>query len=138
MTDTNSRAEARGIWRLTVRDEFAAAHSLRNYGGKCEAVHGHNFQVAITVEGETLDPATEILVDFKELKQALKQVLQGLDHHMLNEAEPFLEANPSSENLARYIYRALVPTAEAHGVRMHEVTVSERGPQSATYREIPM
>ncbi|ABB38994.1 queuosine biosynthesis protein QueD [Oleidesulfovibrio alaskensis G20] len=126
----------KGIWRLTVRSDFAAAHSLRNYCGKCEALHGHNFGVEATVEGGILTPDTELLVDFKVLKNALKQVLDGLDHCVLNETPPFDTCNPSSENLARHIYRHMAPLVQPHGVRMHSVTVSEKQAQSATYMEV--
>ena len=123
------------IWRLAVRSEFAAAHALRHYKGKCESIHGHNFSVEAVVEGDTLTPDTELLADFSDLKKDLKTVLDTLDHKDLNTTPPFDMINPSSENLARYIYRMLAPLVEARGVRMREVTVSERGPQSATYME---
>lgn len=126
---------ARSIWRLAVRSEFAAAHALRCYKGKCESVHGHNFAAEAVVEGDTLTEGTELLVDFSDLKRDLADVLETLDHKLLNECPPFDVINPSSENLARYIYQALEPKMQARGVRMHAVTVSERGPQSATYME---
>ena len=123
------------LWRLAVRSEFAAAHALRHYKGKCEAVHGHNFSVEAVVEGETLSPDTELLADFSDLKRDLAAILETLDHKDLNQVPPFDRINPSSENLARYIYQAMDPLARKRGVRMREVTVSERGPQSATYME---
>lgn len=124
------------IWRLAVRSEFAAAHALRHYKGKCESVHGHNFDVEAVVEGDALTQDTELLADFSDLKKDLKAVLDTLDHRDLNATPPFDAINPSSENLARYIYQALAPLVELRGVRMREVTVSERGPQSATYMEM--
>ncbi|MGE4298440.1 MAG: 6-carboxytetrahydropterin synthase QueD [Desulfovibrionaceae bacterium] len=125
----------RGKWKLTVRAEFAASHSLRNYGGKCEALHGHNFGVELTVSGDRLAPDTDILVDFTVLKRDLKEVLDLLDHTHLNEVPPFDAVNPSSENLARFIYRTIRPRVEAAGARMESVTVAERAAQSATYWE---
>lgn len=124
------------LWRLTVRSEFAAAHALRHYKGKCEAIHGHNFSVEAVVEGSTLTEDTELLADFSDLKKDLAKVLETLDHKDLNAVPPFDSINPSSENLARYIYQALVPLVTLRGVCMYSVTVSERGPQSATYREL--
>ncbi len=124
-----------GKWRLTVRSDFAAAHSLRNYGGACEALHGHNFAVSMTVEGDRLAQETELLVDFKELKRLLAAVLDELDHKFLNAIEPFATRNPSSENLARHIYRHLKPGIAVLGVRLTEVTVSEKPAQSAAYSE---
>jgi 6-pyruvoyltetrahydropterin/6-carboxytetrahydropterin synthase len=124
------------FWQLTVRSEFSAAHALRHYQGKCENMHGHNFGVAVTVQGQTLDPKTEMLVDFKVLKTALKTVLEQLDHHILNDTPPFDIQNPSSENLSRYIWQRMAALLCDLPVQLHSVTVSEKDAQSATYREI--
>lgn len=126
----------RKIWRLAVRAEFCAAHALRHYQGKCEALHGHNFSVELVVEGEKLHPSTEILVDFTELKKRLRAVLEDMDHGVLNEREPFSRLNPSSENLARHIWQRLEPDMPGLGVRLHAVTVAEKAAQSATYMEL--
>lgn len=126
----------KSIWRLAVRSEFAAAHALRHYKGKCESVHGHNFSVEAVVEGDALTADTELLADFSDLKKDLACVLGALDHKDLNATPPFDKINPSSENLARYIYRTMAPLVRPRGVRMHAVTVAERGPQSATYMEL--
>lgn len=129
------------FWRLTVRDEFSAGHALRHYEGKCERMHGHNFAVELTVQGRRLTPDTEMLLDFKVLKTGLKTVLEGLDHRLLNEAPPFDACNPSSENIARHIWRSMTAFLAAHKdpqareVRLHSVTVAEKGAQSATYME---
>jgi 6-pyruvoyltetrahydropterin/6-carboxytetrahydropterin synthase len=131
------------LWRLAVRDEFSAAHALRGYGGKCERLHGHNFSVELTVEGGSLSGDTALLLDFNILKSLLKEVLTGLDHRVLNETPPFDALNPSSENLARHIWRAVAERLAAHpdpraaAVRLYGVTVSEKGAQSATYMELP-
>ena len=133
---------ARKLWRLTVRDEFSAGHALRHYEGKCERLHGHNFAVELMVEGERLEPGTEILLDFKLLKQALKTTLEELDHRILNEVPPFDDINPSSENLSRHIWSRVAqllvehPNPQARAVRVHSVSVSEKGAQTATYMEI--
>jgi 6-pyruvoyltetrahydropterin/6-carboxytetrahydropterin synthase len=123
------------FWRLAVRDEFSAGHALRCYHGKCERLHGHNFSVEAVVEGDTLQPGTEFLADFSLLKRDLKAVLEELDHRVLNETPPFDRLNPSSENLARHIFRRLAPAATERGVRLHSVTVGEKSAQSATYFE---
>ncbi|MDR3175571.1 MAG: 6-carboxytetrahydropterin synthase [Desulfovibrio sp.] len=121
-------------WLLTVRSEFSAAHALRNYGGKCENTHGHNFLVEAVFEGGELRPETEFLADFSELKVDLNFVLNSLDHKDLNRTPPFDRQNPTSENLARHIHRTLAPLAAERGVRLHSVTVGENRAQSATYR----
>ncbi len=134
---------ARQFWRLTVRDEFSAGHALRRYQGRCERLHGHNFAVELTVEGERLTPDTELLLDFKTLKSALKETLQELDHQVLNETPPFERINPSSENLARHIWQnvahrlARSADPQARAVRLFSVSVSEKGSQTATYLELP-
>ena len=126
---------ARSIWRLKVRDDFSSAHALRHYQGKCENIHGHNFSVEVCVEGDKLTPDTEMLLDFKVIKQELKSVLSLLDHKNLNTTPPFDVQNPSSENLARFIYRQMAERLAPHEVRMHEVTVSEKAAQAANYSE---
>ena len=120
---------SRAIWRLTVRGEFSAAHALRHYQGKCENMHGHNYAAEMTVEGETLTPDTELVMDFSELKRLL--------HTDLNATPPFDRLNPSSENLARHLWQRLAPQLHGLPVRLIGVTVSEKSAQSATYCEIP-
>ena len=123
-----------GKWKLTITQEFSASHQLRNYCGKCEKLHGHNFGVEVVVEGDTLDPKVQYLVDFKELKARTKAVLDRLDHTHLNEVECFKEINPSSENLAMFIYRNLKGTLPDQ-VSLVEVSVSEKNSSKATYWE---
>lgn len=123
------------FWRLTVRSEFSSSHALRYYKGKCESLHGHNFSVEATVEGEKLADKVEYLVDFSLLKKALKEVLEKIDHKDLNTTPPFDVLNPTSENLSRYIYHELAPGIEKHGVRLYSVTVGEKSTQCATYIE---
>jgi 6-pyruvoyltetrahydropterin/6-carboxytetrahydropterin synthase len=124
----------RSIWRLTVRDEFCAAHALRRYQGKCERLHGHNYAVAATVEGRALQPDTGLLLDFTDLKRMLKGVLEQVDHQFLNEVPPFDQINPSAEHVSRFIWRDLLSRLP-DAVRLHSVTVEEKNGQSATYME---
>lgn len=123
------------LWRLTVRSEFSSSHALRHYQGKCESLHGHNFSVEATVEGDKLSKPVEYLVDFSYLKKALNTVLDSIDHKDLNSTPPFDVLNPTSENLARYIYQEMAPVIAEHGVRMYSVTVGEKSTQCATYLE---
>lgn len=124
-----------GIWELTITQDFSSSHQLRNYGGKCEHMHGHNFGVEVCVQGEKLDDRVHYLMDFKELKQLTKGVLDTLDHKHLNEVEPFTEINPSSENLAMHIYKEL-KSLLPDNVSLAWVSVSEKESSKATYREI--
>ena len=123
-----------GKWKLTITQDFSSSHQLRNYGGKCENMHGHNFGVEVVVEGDKLDDKVHYLMDFKKLKMATKDVLEKLDHKHLNEVPPFTEINPSSENIAMFIYRELKPSLPEN-VRLAEVSVSEKGSSKATYWE---
>lgn len=125
----------KSVWYLTVRGEFSAAHALRHYQGKCENMHGHNYGAELTVRGEKLSSDTELAMDFSEMKKLFREVLEQLDHHILNETPPFNVINPSSENLARYIWKQLEPCFAQSPVELYSVTVSEKTAQSATYRE---
>jgi len=125
------------MFQVTVEDTFAAGHFLRNYKGKCENPHGHNYKVRVTLEGHELDKAG-LLLDFKDLKDVMKHVIDRLDHQMINEVEPFTVLNPSAENLAKYFYdetneKLRVAT---HGrVHVRDVTVYETDTTTATYFE---
>ncbi|AEH44773.1 6-pyruvoyl tetrahydropterin synthase [Thermodesulfatator indicus DSM 15286] len=112
------------MFELTVKDEFAAAHYLRDYPGACERLHGHNWKVEIAVRGEKLNEI-DVLIDFKDLKKHLKEVLDELDHQNLNEHPAFQDKNPSSENIARYIFEKLAPKLKPYGVELIRVTVCE-------------
>ena len=122
------------IWQLTITQDFSAAHQLRNYGGKCEHMHGHNFGVEVVIEGDKLDDRVQYLMDFKELKKKTKAVLERLDHKHLNEVEIFTEVNPSSENIAMFIYQEL-DKVMPEGIRLVSVSVSEKDSSKATYME---
>lgn len=125
------------MWRLAVEDSFSAAHALRNYHGKCEKIHGHNFSVTVAVEGSILAEDTGILVDFKILKNLLKLALEQVDHSLLNERRPFDTLNPSSENLAMFIWNffseRLKDCEEAKNATLSYVSVSEKPGQTAFY-----
>ena len=120
------------MYYLQVESEFASAHQLREYRGKCENLHGHNWRVLIRVRGEALD-ATGMLMDFGVLKRLLRGITEELDHRFLNETPPFDAINPTSENLAKYIHGELAGLLPS-GVSPHEVTVYESPTSSATYR----
>ena len=92
------------MFEVSVEETFAAGHALRHYHGKCENVHGHNYRVAITAEGEELNPTTGLLVDFGDLKRLMRAVVARLDHQFLNDLAPFDAINPSAENMAKYFY----------------------------------
>jgi 6-pyruvoyltetrahydropterin/6-carboxytetrahydropterin synthase len=122
------------MFEVAVEHTFAAGHALRNYRGKCENVHGHNYRVQVVVRGETLD-ATGMLADFVELKRLLREISEPMDHVFLNDIDPFRELNPSAENMARYICeRMQQELKQISPVEVAEVKVWETDIQSATYR----
>ncbi len=112
------------MYELVVSDEFAAAHYLRNYPGACERPHGHNWKVEICVRAKKLNEIG-IAVDFKDLKHHLKEVLKELDHQDLNKHPAFQDQNPSSENIARYIFEKMAIKLANYPVKLYRVTVCE-------------
>jgi 6-pyruvoyltetrahydropterin/6-carboxytetrahydropterin synthase len=125
------------MFEVSVEDTFAAGHALRGYRGKCENPHGHNYKVQITLAGETLDNIG-LLYDFKDLKAAMGEVVDRLDHQYLNDIAPFNEQNPSAENMARYFYKectAKLNAATDGRVRVKLVKIWETDTTTATYFE---
>src|SRR4030042_5539423 len=94
------------VYHVSVRQHFDAAHYLRGYRGKCEALHGHRFEVVVSVKSGKLNNIG-IAYDFVELKQRVGEVLKRFDHVCLNDIAPFDKINPSSENIAATIYKEL-------------------------------
>ena len=91
------------MFEVSVEETFAAGHALRNYRGKCENVHGHNYRVQVTFSGPELD-SIGLLVDFVAVKKLMQTVVDRLDHQFLNDLAPFDVLNPSAENMAKYFY----------------------------------
>jgi len=122
------------MFEVSVEHTFAAAHFLRNYHGKCENLHGHNYKVEVRVAGPELDDAG-MLVDFVELKRLLRGAAEKLDHQFLNEIAPFDVVNPSAENIARYLYEQISSGLKNdRGSRLIDVKVWETDKQYACYR----
>jgi len=125
------------MFEVTVEAGFSSGHYLRNYKGKCENPHGHNYRVLVTLEGAELDEAG-LLLDFKLLKHLLRPVVERLDHRMINDIEPFTELNPSAENLARYVYQQTARQLEeltGGRVRVKDCTLFETDTSFARYYE---
>jgi len=121
------------MFEISADYSFAAGHALRGYKGKCENVHGHNYRIQVIVAGEKLD-STGLLMDFVDLRGAIKGVAERLDHRFLNDLAPFDTLNPSAENLAQYFCEQLQGPIVANGLRVSQVTVWETDATSATYR----
>ncbi|MDE1176141.1 MAG: 6-carboxytetrahydropterin synthase QueD [Edaphobacter sp.] len=125
------------MFEVTVEAGFSSGHYLRNYRGKCENPHGHNYKVFVTLIGEELDEAG-LLLDFKLLKQVMRPVVDRLDHQMINELEPFTTINPSAENLARYFYQETekqLRDMTSGRVRVKDCTLYETDTSFARYYE---
>jgi 6-pyruvoyltetrahydropterin/6-carboxytetrahydropterin synthase len=125
------------LFEVNVEAIFPAAHALRNYYGKTEPIHGHNWKMRVTIEGPRLD-SMGLLIDFIGLKKSIARVLSRLDHTFLNEVPPFDVINPSAENVARFIHDDLnadLPALQPETpVRISRVEVWEMDQCSAVYR----
>ncbi len=123
------------MYEVSVDETFAAAHNLREYHGKCEDLHGHNYKVRVILEGKELD-STGLVYDFVHLKQVIRNVIGSLDHKYLNELAPFDKLNPSAENIARHIYdqTAKQLRRSPNGASVASITVWETETSAATYR----
>lgn len=104
------------MFEVRVTADFAAAHFLRDYNGKCENLHGHNYKVYAHVRGEVLNEGG-MLLDFTKLKGALRKVIADLDHTNLNDISYF-DQNPSAERIAMYIYENIIKLLSAEGVEL--------------------
>ncbi|MGO4883076.1 MAG: 6-carboxytetrahydropterin synthase QueD [Bryobacteraceae bacterium] len=122
------------MFEVSVEETFAAGHALRNYKGKCENPHGHNYRVQITFSGPDLDSAG-LLVDFVAVKKLMHTVVDRLDHQYLNDLAPFDVLNPSAENMAKYFYDEIGGALErGTPVKLQEVRVWETDTSCAAYR----
>jgi 6-pyruvoyltetrahydropterin/6-carboxytetrahydropterin synthase len=121
------------MYEVKIKADFSAAHNLREVGGKCESLHGHNFLVEVAVESESLDEGG-MVIDFRLLKNKTREVLKSLDHRYLNELPLFTSANPSSENLAAYIFHEISREIDQGSRRVTRVSVWESETSRATYK----
>jgi len=115
-----------------VEGEFAAAHRLVGYEGLCENLHGHNWKVEVTVRSPVLNNMGMVM-DFKDIKAAVGEILERLDHKYLNEVPPFDSENPTTEHLARHIATELEPRLPDKA-RVGCVRIWESPRASAAYR----
>jgi 6-pyruvoyltetrahydropterin/6-carboxytetrahydropterin synthase len=120
------------IYEVKIISDFSAAHNLRNFRGKCESLHGHNWKVEIVLRGTGLNE-TGMLVDFGEVKQATRELLAEVDHSYLNELPFFKENNPSSENIARYLFERLAKQLNNQDRWLYRVSAWESADACATF-----
>jgi 6-pyruvoyltetrahydropterin/6-carboxytetrahydropterin synthase len=119
---------------LKIVTDFASAHSLRNYPGDCARLHGHNWQVEVSVCSEVLDD-NGIAIDFREIKKQTKLVIKRLDHQYLNEIKPFDVLNPTAENIAKYFFEEVGLLINSENVKVKEVLIWETPRSAVTYSE---
>jgi len=124
----------KSCYTLKVVTDFAASHSLRNYEGACQRMHGHNWKVEVEVTATKLNDAG-MGIDFKAIKRATKDVLEGLDHYHLNDIPPFDEINPTAENIAGFLYQSIGEKINAEFVKISAVTVWETERACVRYTE---
>ena len=122
------------MFEVTIIKSFSAAHLLAEIGGKCEELHGHNFKVEVTVGASRLTDEG-ILIDFRLVKKWLKEIIGRLDHQHLNELPFFMGKNPSSENIAYYVFQEMKIRVIEADVRVLQVKVWESESSAVTYSE---
>jgi len=127
------RGHGHGMYELVLTTHFAAAHNLRDYEGSCERLHGHNWQVDVHLRAERLNNLG-MVIDFRELKAITRRLLDELDHRYLNELAAFETANPTTENVARWIFDQ-IRNKLPDGVSVHKVTAWESQGCGASYME---
>ncbi|HMK60367.1 MAG TPA: 6-carboxytetrahydropterin synthase QueD [Dissulfurispiraceae bacterium] len=122
------------MYTLSIETKFASAHQLREYNGKCENLHGHNWKVQVVVSSRSLNKIG-IAIDFTDLRRVANEVIGSLDHICLNDLPQFADVNPSSENISRWIFESLKENFAAYNVTLKSITVWESETAAATYSE---
>lgn len=122
------------MYELGITTHFSAAHHLVAYPGACAVLHGHNWKIEVYVQGEELDELG-MLVDFKQLKSSVAELMDELDHSDLNTHEAFRDLNPTSERIAEFLYKRLVTASEGEPFSIARVIVHETPGSKATYWE---
>lgn len=122
------------MYELKVITDFAAAHQLRNFRGECEKLHGHNWRIEVVLSGDRLNEAG-LLIDFKDVKTAANKILEDLDHAYLNDLPQFKDENPSSENIAAYLFQRLSSEFNKGHLKVTKVTAWESDSACASYGE---
>jgi 6-pyruvoyltetrahydropterin/6-carboxytetrahydropterin synthase len=123
-----------GVFEIIVETHFSAAHRLCGYSGDCSRLHGHNWVVEVAVRCLKLDNIG-IGIDFRTVKASVKQLLARMDHVDLNELPEFKHMNPTSENIAKYLYRELSKLIGTETISVSRVKVIETPGAGAVYWE---
>ncbi len=121
------------MFELLIETDFSAAHNLREYKGQCERLHGHNWKVLVVLKSEKLDKLG-MVIDFREAKRIIEEIINRFDHAYLNDTEDFKTLNPTTENLSQILYKELKGVLPA-GVTVERVTTWESDHCGAVYYE---
>lgn len=124
-----------GIYEIYVKDHFAAAHALRGYNGNCSNMHGHNWDVEAYIQCTKLNKLG-IGVDYRDVKEIVKDVLSKLDHTNLNEVAEFGSINPTSENISKFLYNELSRRLNTESIKVAKIMVFESPGCGSSYQEI--
>jgi len=120
------------MYELMVELHFDAAHRIAGSGGQCERLHGHTWKVEVFVQGKELDERG-LVIDFAELKEIASRQVRELDHQYLNEVLPGM--NPTTENIARYLFQKVQEEIDLERVKVSRVRVWEARDTCASYQE---
>ena len=122
------------MYELEISRVISCAHRLIGYRGECCNLHGHNYRITVILRARELDEIG-IAFDFKKLKRATDDALAGYDHACLNDLPDFQSVNPTSENIARVLYRKLTASVSDGRISVFGVKVAESESSSAMYFE---
>ena len=122
------------MFKLVVKKEFSSAHILHGHPGDCKRMHGHNWIVEAKVEGDNIN-SIGMVIDFKDIKKNLANIISKLDHRFLNEIEPFTEDNPTAENISKYIYKELSKNINTDNIKVSEIKLWETNNSAVIYTE---
>ena len=122
------------MFKLVVKKEFSSAHILHGHPGDCKRMHGHNWIVEAKIEGDNIN-SIGMVIDFKDIKKSLANIISKLDHRFLNEIEPFTEDNPTAENISKYIYKELSKNINTDNIKVSEIKLWETNNSAVIYTE---
>jgi 6-pyruvoyltetrahydropterin/6-carboxytetrahydropterin synthase len=120
------------MYRINVKSDFSSAHQLNGYEGACRNMHGHNWKVRLEIECESIDEIG-MAMDFNEVKKHLNEMMDLLDHKVLNELEPFSMMNPTSENIAKWLFEQFETRINVPNRKVREVEIWESDKSSVIY-----
>ena len=122
------------MFKLIVKKEFSSAHILHGHPGNCKRMHDHNWLVEAEVQGDNTNEIG-MVIDFKDIKNNLKEIISMLDHQFLNDLEPFTDENPTAENISKYIYKELSNNINTDNIKVSKIKLWETNNSAVTYTE---